>query len=96
MIFNSKAEITNLSNSIFQHGLSNIFSYLRLKAKSVLASSIVHSAYNATPPLIYMFHVAGNDLIVGVCGITVFSVLLILNILIYYFDKNLNPLILDC
>ena len=76
--------------------LSNIFSYLRLKAKSVIASSIVHAAYNASASLVYMFIGNVNDLIVGVCGICGISVLLIVNILIYLFDKNLNTLMLDC
>ncbi len=64
--------------------LSNIFSYLRIKAKSVIASTIVHAAYNASAPLVYMFINNGNDLIIGVCGICGIIVLLIVNIIIYF------------
>lgn len=50
--------------------LSPIFSYIRLKSKSVVAAAIIHGSLNATAGLAIMIVTGGNDLIIGVTGFT--------------------------
>jgi len=72
--------------------LAPIFSYVRLKAKSVIAAAIIHGSFNATAGLAVMVVKGGNDLLIGVTGLAGFIVLLIANIglLIYnnFFAKE--------
>lgn len=67
--------------------LSPIFSYIRLKAKSVIAAAIIHGSLNATAGLAIMIVKGGNDLIIGVTGLAGFIVLLIVNLCIFLFDR---------
>ncbi|MCK5200930.1 MAG: CPBP family intramembrane metalloprotease [Spirochaetales bacterium] len=60
--------------------LAPIFSYIRLKAKSVIAAAIFHGSFNATAGLAVMVVSGGNDLLIGVTGLAGFIVLLIANI----------------
>jgi membrane protease YdiL (CAAX protease family) len=70
--------------------LSPIFSYIRLKAKSVIAAAIIHGSLNATAGLPIMIIKGGNDLIIGVTGAAGFIVLLIINLLIFIFDYSIK------
>jgi membrane protease YdiL (CAAX protease family) len=63
--------------------LSPIFSYVRIKAKSVIAAAIIHGSLNATVGLAIMPIRGGNDLTVGVTGLSGFIVLIIINLIIY-------------
>ncbi|MCD6473172.1 hypothetical protein J7K55_08745 [Candidatus Aerophobetes bacterium] len=45
--------------------LAPIFSYVRLKAKSVIAAAIIHGSLNATSGIAIMVIKEGNDLLVG-------------------------------
>lgn len=65
---------------------SPIFSYIRLKANSVIAAAIFHGSLNGTAALSLMFTKGGNDLILGVTGLAGFIVLIIVNISFLLFD----------
>ncbi|MGB6679941.1 MAG: CPBP family intramembrane glutamic endopeptidase [Candidatus Bathyarchaeia archaeon] len=68
---------------VFALLLSPIFSYIRIKAKSVIAAAIIHGSLNATVGLAIMPIRGGDDLTVGVTGLSGFIVLAIINLLIY-------------
>ena len=68
---------------IFTMLLSPIFSYVRIKAKSVIAAAIIHGSLNATIGLAIMPIRGGNDLTIGVTGLSGFIVLIIINLIIY-------------
>jgi len=72
---------------IFTLLLSPIFSYVRLKAKSVIAAAIIHGSLNATVGLPLMVIKGGNDLTVGVTGLAGFIVLALANVGIFIYDK---------
>jgi membrane protease YdiL (CAAX protease family) len=66
--------------------LAPIFSYVRLKAKSVIAAAIIHGSLNATYGLAIVF-VRGSDLLVGVSGLAGFIVLAVVNICIFIYEQ---------
>jgi membrane protease YdiL (CAAX protease family) len=68
---------------IFTILLSPIFSYVRIKAKSVIAAAIIHGSLNATVGLAIMPIRGGDDLTVGVTGLSGFIVLAIINLIVY-------------
>lgn len=70
--------------------LSPIFSYVRLKSKSVIPAAIIHGSLNATVGLAIMVVWGGNDLIVGVTGLSGFIVLIILNLFLFFFDRFIS------
>ncbi len=49
--------------------LGVVISYVRVRAKSVIAAAVMHGTYNATAGLAIILIVGGNDLITGVQGI---------------------------
>lgn len=49
--------------------LGIVFSYVRVRAKSVVAAAVMHGTYNATASLAIILIVGGNDLITGVQGV---------------------------
>lgn len=67
--------------------LSPIFSYVRLKARSVIAAAIIHGSLNATAGLSLMVIEGGNDLTVGLTGLAGFIVLVAANVAILIFDR---------
>ena len=67
--------------------LAPIFSYIRLKAKSVIAAAIIHGSLNATYGLAIVV-VRGSDLLVGVSGLAGFIVLSVINIAIFACEKG--------
>lgn len=78
-----------LMMTIFTLLLSPIFSYVRLKAKSVIAAAIIHGSLNATGGLSIMVIKGGNDLTVGVTGLAGFIVLAFVNIGLFIYDRTL-------
>jgi uncharacterized protein len=72
---------------IFTLLLSPIFSYVRLKAKSVIAAAIIHGSLNATVGLPLMVIKGGNDLTVGVTGLAGFIVLTLTNLGLFIYDR---------
>jgi membrane protease YdiL (CAAX protease family) len=69
--------------------LSPIFSYVRLKAKSVIAAAIIHGSLNATAGLSLMVIAGGSDLTVGITGLAGFIVLAVANVAIFIYDRFL-------
>ena len=59
--------------------LSPIFSFIRLKAKSVIAAAILHGTLNATYGISIMVIRGGDDLTVGLTGLAGFIVLMVVN-----------------
>lgn len=70
--------------------LTPIFVYVRVKAKSVIAAAIMHGTLNGTAGLALMMVRGGNDLTVGLTGVAGFVVLLLVNILIAWFNPKFD------
>jgi len=68
--------------------LAPIFTYTRIKTKSVIAAAVLHGTLNATAGLPMMMIRGGNDLNTGITGLPGFIVLAIVDIGIFIFDKN--------
>ncbi|GFP40441.1 CPBP family intramembrane glutamic endopeptidase, partial [Candidatus Hakubella thermalkaliphila] len=79
-----------LMMTVFTLLLSPIFSYVRLKAKSVIAAAIIHGSLNATAGLAIMVVKGGNDLTIGVTGLAGLIVLAIVNIGLFVYDRVLS------
>jgi hypothetical protein len=78
-----------LMMTVFTVLLSPIISYLRIKANSVLAASVIHGTVNATIGLSVMFIKGGNEFTAGVTGIAGFITLIIFNIGVLLYDRFL-------
>ena len=76
--------------TLFVMLLAPIFSYVRLKANSVIAAAIIHGSLNATGGLSLMVIKGGNDLTVGVTGLAGFIVLAFVNIGLLLYDRLLT------
>jgi len=72
---------------IFTLLLSPIFSYIRLKAKSVIAAAILHGSLNATFGIPLMVIKGGNDLTVGINGLAGFIALALANLGLLIYDR---------
>ncbi len=68
--------------------LAPIFSFVRLKAKSVIAAAIIHGSLNATAGLAIMLVAGGSDLLIGITGLAGFIVLAVVNAGIFVFNKR--------
>ena len=71
--------------------LSPIFSYVRLRARSVIAAAVCHGSLNGTVGLAVIVIRGGNDLTIGVTGLAGFMVLVLVNLGIYVFERVKNP-----
>lgn len=70
--------------------LTPIFLYITIKSKSVIAAAIMHGTLNATAVIAVMVIDGGNDLTVGMTGLSgLISLLLVLLCLIIY-DNNIS------
>ena len=81
-----KKSIGVLMMIVFTLLLSPIFSYVRLKAKSVLAAAIIHGSLNASIGLPLMILKGGNDLTTGITGLSGFAALLMINLVLFIYD----------
>ena len=70
--------------------LAPIFSYIRIKSRSVIAAAIIHGSLNATYGLSIMLIKGGNDLTIGVTGLAGFIVLFVVNLGIFFFDHSIR------
>jgi membrane protease YdiL (CAAX protease family) len=75
---------------LFNLLLAPIFSYIRLKSKSVIAAAIIHGSLNSTAALAVIMTEGGNELTIGVTGAAGFIVLLIVNLGIFLFDRSIR------
>lgn len=69
--------------------LSPMFSYIRLRAKSVIAAAMMHGTLNATYGLAIVYVAGGSDLVVGVTGAAGFAVLAVTNLCLVVYDRFL-------
>ncbi|MFH0919507.1 MAG: CPBP family intramembrane glutamic endopeptidase [Fibrobacterota bacterium] len=67
--------------------LSPLLLYVRIQAKSVIAPSLLHGAFNAAVALPLLVSKGGNDLTVGLTGWTGMAGLLALNALLAVYDR---------
>jgi membrane protease YdiL (CAAX protease family) len=66
--------------------LGPIFSYIRLRAKSVIAAAIIHGSINASGGLAILLLRGGNDLTIGMTGLAGFIVVILANIALIVYD----------
>lgn len=66
--------------------LAPLFTYIRLKAKSVIAAAVFHGSLNATGGLSILVLKGGNDIILGVTGLSGFIVLIFMNIILFIYE----------
>ncbi len=62
--------------------MSPLFAFVRLKAKSVIPAAIMHGTINAVAGLAFGAVEGGNDLMVGLSGLSGFIVLAVANLLL--------------
>ena len=67
--------------------IAPLFSYIRIKGHSVIASSILHGTINAVPILAIIMISGGDDLTMGITGLAGFIVFGIIDILIFIYDR---------
>lgn len=70
--------------------LGPIFSFIRIKSKSVVAAGICHGTFNASLSLSTLFLKGGSNLFIGMTGLSGLIILLTMNIIIYTYLKNKN------
>jgi membrane protease YdiL (CAAX protease family) len=70
--------------------ISPLFSYIRLKARSVIASSVFYGTINAVPLLAILLISGGNDLTVGITGLAGIIVFALADICVFIFDRFLT------
>ena len=63
------------------------FSYIRLKAKSVVAAAIFHGTINAAPGLAVILLTGGDELTVGITGLAGFIAFVMVNLALFIFDR---------
>lgn len=67
--------------------LGVVISYVRVRAKSVIAAAVMHGTYNATAGLAIILIFGGNDLITGVQGISGVIVTGLLAVGLFFVDR---------
>jgi len=67
--------------------LSPMFSYVTIKANSVIAAAIMHGSLNAVAGLAIMPLEGSAPLLTGVMGLAGFLVLVVINLAIFFFGK---------
>ena len=70
-------------------GLAPIFTYVRLKTKSILGACMLHGMINATGTLFVLYIANANELFSSIAGWAGVIACFILTIFIYLFDKQL-------
>jgi uncharacterized protein len=68
--------------------LAPIFAWVRMKARSVIAASVIHGTFNATSGLAVLFVRGGSDLTTGVTGLPGFLVLALVIFLMWRHDSS--------
>ncbi len=70
--------------------LSPIFVYITIKAKSVIASSIMHGTLNGTAGLSILLIAGGNDLTTGITGFSGIIALVFANLFLFIYDRFIS------
>jgi uncharacterized protein len=66
--------------------MAPIFNYVRIKSNSVIAVSIMHGTLNAIAALPIILVQGGNDLTVGITGLSGFIALIVVNLYFFIYD----------
>ncbi len=74
--------------TLFTMLLSPILFFIREKAESVIAPSITHGTINAVGGFALLYIAGGNDLVVGITGLSGIIVLALFNVLIAMINRN--------
>ncbi|MCX8092678.1 MAG: CPBP family intramembrane metalloprotease [Candidatus Goldbacteria bacterium] len=67
--------------------LSPLFTYIVHKTGSVIAAAIMHGVLNASPGISIVYLKGGNEITTGITGISGMIALIIINLLIFIYDK---------
>jgi membrane protease YdiL (CAAX protease family) len=67
--------------------IAPLFSYIRVKSHSVIATSIFHGTINAVPIIAVLLISGGDDLTVGISGLAGLIVFAIVDILLFVYDR---------
>ena len=67
-----------------------VFSYIRLKAKSVIAAAIFHGTINAVPGLAVVLLTGGDELTVGITGLAGLIAFIIIDLALFIFDRFIS------
>jgi membrane protease YdiL (CAAX protease family) len=70
--------------------LSPFLIYFTKKSGSVIGAAVFHGVLNASAGIPLMYIKGGNDLTVGVTGVAGFAALLIMNILLFVYDRYVD------
>ena len=68
--------------------LAPIFSFMRIRSKSVLASAVIHGSFNAFAGLPLLVLKGGHEFLVGMMGLSGMAALLLVNIFIYFYRNR--------
>ncbi|MFT5723204.1 MAG: membrane protease YdiL (CAAX protease family) [Bacteroidia bacterium] len=68
--------------------LTPLFNYITIKAKSVIATAIMHGTLNAVAGIAILLVTGGNDLTIGFTGLSGFVVLIVTLFVFYVYDKR--------
>ncbi|MGQ9620804.1 MAG: CPBP family intramembrane glutamic endopeptidase [Bacteroidales bacterium] len=70
--------------------LTPLFLYITIKSKSVIAAAIMHGTLNATAGIAIMVIDGGNDLTIGLTGLSGFIFLLFVLFGLFIYDNNIS------
>jgi len=70
--------------------MAPVFSYVRLKARSVIAAAIFHGTINAVPGLAIVLLTGGDELTVGITGLAGFIAFAIVDLSLFIFDRFIS------
>jgi membrane protease YdiL (CAAX protease family) len=73
--------------AVFTMLLTPLMVYITVKSGSVLAAAFFHGVMNASAGMAIMYIRGGNDLTVGITGVAGFMALIILNVLLFLYDR---------
>jgi membrane protease YdiL (CAAX protease family) len=70
--------------------LTPVMIYIVIKSKSVITAAIFHGCFNAIAGISVLYLIGGSDLTNGTMGLAGFSVILLINLLFYVYDKYIT------
>jgi len=70
--------------------LSPVFMYITIRAKSVIAASVLHGTINAIGALAMFMVAGGDDLTVGITGLSGFVAIAIIIAVLYIYDNSFS------
>ncbi|MGI6606653.1 MAG: CPBP family intramembrane glutamic endopeptidase [Peptococcia bacterium] len=77
-----------LMMTVFTLLFAPLISFVRLKARSVIAAAVMHGTLNGTAGIALIVIKGGNDLLVGVTGLAGFIVLALCNVVLFFWLRH--------